>query len=147
MKKIVIFIPLILGSLVGLLLMNSFSFYDTLVKPWLAPPKWLFPIVWPILYLLMWISYYLVRKYTDNKTVRDIYYIQLFLNLMWSILFFIFEQLFLSSIWIIFLDLIVIVMISLFNKINKISSYLQIPYLLWLLFATYLNISICILNL
>lgn len=147
MKKINIFIPLILGTIVGLLLMNSFDFYKTLERPFFAPPNWIFPVVWTILYLLMGISYYIVSNKEDNQLVKQIYNLQLFLNLLWPIIFFIFEQLLLSSIWIVCLDVLIIVMIYLFNKIDKKASYLQIPYLLWTLFATVLNISIFILNL
>ncbi len=147
MKKLSIFIPLILGSLVGLLLMNSFDFYKELIKPPLAPPNWLFPIMWSILYLLMGVSYYLVNKDYSNTIVRQVYYLQLFFNLLWPIIFFIFEQLGLSSLWIIVLDILIIIMIYMFKQINKKASYLQIPYLLWTIFATYLNVSIFILNL
>lgn len=147
MKKLSIFIPLILGSLVWLLLMNSFDFYKELIKPPLAPPNWLFPIMWSILYLLMGVSYYLVNKDYSNTIVRQVYYLQLFFNLLWPIIFFIFEQLGLSSLWIIVLDILIIIMIYMFKQINKKASYLQIPYLLWTIFATYLNVSIFILNL
>ena len=147
MKKINIFIPLILGSIVGLLLMNSFDFYQTLERPFFAPPNWIFPVVWTVLYLLMGISYYIVSNKEKNQLVKQIYNLQLFFNLLWPIIFFIFEQLLLSSIWIVCLDVLIIVMIYLFNKIAKTASYLQIPYLLWTLFATVLNISIFILNL
>lgn len=147
MKKLSIFIPLILGSLVGLLLMNSFDFYKELIKPPLAPPNWLFPIMWSILYLLMGVSYYLVNKDYSNTIVRQVYYLQLFFNLLWPIIFFIFEQLGLSSLWIIVLDILIIIMIYMFKQINKKASCLQIPYLLWTIFATYLNVSIFILNL
>lgn len=147
MKKISIFIPLILGSIVGFLIKDSFSFYQTLTKPFFAPPNWIFPVVWTILYLLMGISYYMVRKKDESNLVRQIYYLQLFFNLLWPIVFFIFEQLLLSSIWIVCLDILIVIMIYLFNKVDKLASYLQIPYLVWTLFATILNISIFILNL
>lgn len=147
MKKIIIFIPIILGTLVGLLLMNSYEFYQGLIKPPLAPPNWLFPIAWSILYLLMGISYYKIIDKTDDVIVRQIYRIQLFFNLVWPVIFFIFELLLLSSIWIVCLDVLVIIMIYMFYKIDSKSGLLQIPYLIWILFATYLNISIFILNL
>lgn len=147
MKKISIFIPLVLGSIVGFLLKDSFSFYKSLNKPFFAPPNWIFPIVWSILYLLMGISYYLVRNKNDDDVYKHIYNWQLFFNLLWPIIFFIFEQLLLSSIWIVCLDVLIIVMILLFNKVDKKAGYLQLPYLLWTIFATILNISIFILNL
>lgn len=147
MKKIIIFIPIILGTIVGILLMNSYVFYQGLIKPPLAPPNWLFPIAWSILYLLMGISYYKIIDKTDDVIVRQIYRIQLFFNLVWPVIFFIFELLLLSSIWIVCLDVLVIIMIYMFYKIDSKAGLLQIPYLIWILFATYLNISIFILNL
>lgn len=147
MKKIIIFIPIILGTLVGLLLMNSYEFYQGLIKPPLAPPNWLFPIAWSILYLLMGISYYKIIDKSDDVIIRQIYRIQLFFNLVWPVIFFLFELLLLSSIWIVCLDVLVIIMIYMFYKIDSKAGLLQIPYLIWILFATYLNISIFILNL
>ena len=147
MKKLNIFIPLILGSAVGFLLIDSYNFYQTLERPFFAPPSWLFPVVWTILYLLMGISYYIVRNQSDNPLIKQIFYLQLFFNLLWPIIFFMFEQLLLSSIWIIGLDILIIVMILIFIQVDKKAGYLQIPYLLWTLFATVLNISIYILNL
>lgn len=147
MKKIIIFIPIILGTIVGLLLMNSYEFYQGLIKPPLAPPNWLFPIAWSILYLLMGISYYKIIDKSDDVIIRQIYRIQLFFNLVWPVIFFLFELLLLSSIWIVCLDILVIIMIYIFYKIDSKAGIFQIPYLIWILFATYLNISIFILNL
>jgi len=115
--------------------------------PPLAPPGFIFPIVWAILYLLMGISYYLYKK--NNKVFSNtdlIYYIQLIVNLLWTIIFFVFELKFFSIIWIILLLILVIYLIVLFFKDNKISAYLNIPYLIWITFATYLTISIYLLN-
>lgn len=147
MKKISIFIPIILGTIVGLFLMNSYDFYQSLVKPPLYPPGWLFPIVWSILYLLMGISYYIVTNKNDELVIKQIYRLQLFFNLIWPIIFFMFRLLLLSSIWIVCLDILVIIMVYLFYNVDKKEGLLQIPYLLWILFASYLNISIFILNL
>lgn len=140
-----ILFPSIIGIIVGLITSNSID-YNSLVKPPLSPPGIIFPIVWTILYLLMGISYYLVIK--DNKNYKDkpLYYIQLFVNALWSIIFFTLEWRFIAIIWIILLDILVILMIKSFYKENKLSAYLQVPYLLWILFATYLTIGIYILN-
>ena len=142
-----IFLPIVLGSLIGILISNYID-YSNLAKPPLAPPKILFPIAWSIIYLLMGISYYLYKK-EDNydKKITITYYLQLFVNLLWSIIFFIFKARLISSLWIILLDLLVIYLIYLFKKNNnKISAYLNIPYLIWILFATYLTIGIYYLN-
>ena len=141
-----IFLPTILGSIIGLIISNYIN-YSTLIKPPLAPPKILFPIAWSIIYILMGISYYILKKNNENtKHESIIYYIQLMINLLWSIIFFIFKAKLLSSIWIIILDITVIYMIYLFFKKTKISAYINIPYLIWILFATYLTIGIYLLN-
>jgi len=141
-----IFLPLILGSLVGFTISDSID-YNTLTKPPLAPPRILFPIAWTIIYLLMGISFYILKKREKFTFVESfIYYSQLIVNLLWSIIFFILKWRLISCIWIIILDVLVIYMISLFYKRVKLSAYLNIPYLLWLLFATYLTIGIYILN-
>jgi len=140
-----LFLPLVLGSIVGLII-NSSMDYTTLAKPPLSPPSILFPIVWSIIYLLLGISYYIYRKdYNDKDTVR-LYYIQLIVNLLWSVIFFTLKLRLLSIIWIVILDILVIRLYKLFKKDKPISAYLNILYIIWILFATYLNIGIYILN-
>lgn len=142
MKKIIkIILPLILGTIVGLLIKNNID-YNELIKPALAPPGFIFPIIWTILYILMGISYTL----TNNKKITKVYYLQLIINFLWTIIFFKLKWYFLAIIWIIILDILVIWMIYLMIKEKKIAGYIQIPYLIWILFATYLTIFIYILN-
>lgn len=141
-----LFFPLIIGGIVGLLIQNNID-YTILVKPPLAPPKIVFPIAWSIIYLLMGVSYFIYKKNgNDDKLDKKIYYIQLFVNALWSIIFFVFKLRFISVLWILLLDILVIFLIYLFFRKNKLSAYLQIPYLLWILFATYLTIGIFLLN-
>ena len=141
-----ILIPVILGSVVGLIV-SRFMDYNTLEKPFLSPPGFLFGIVWTILYILMGISYGILDKNNlINNKIKSIYYLQLAVNLIWPILFFVFKIRFFSIIWIFILVILVIYMITTFYKKNKLSAYLQIPYLLWTIFATYLNIGIYLLN-
>ena len=147
-KVFYLFLPIILGSIVGFIISGSID-YTSLIKPPLAPPSWLFPVAWMIIYLLMGISYYLLKKnYTEKELGIEsiVYYIQLGVNLLWSILFFSLKLRFFSIIWIIFLDILVIMMIYWFFNKNKYSAYLNILYLVWILFATYLTIGIYILN-
>ena len=92
----------------------------------------------------MGISYYLYRKNSDEKNI--LYYVQLIVNLLWSIIFFVFKFRLLAIFWIILLDILVYLLIVRFKRVNKVSAYLNIPYLLWCLFATYLTIGIYILN-
>lgn len=140
-----IFLPIILGSIVGFLI-NGFIDYTELAKPPLAPPKILFLIVWSIIYLLMGIAYYLYRKFYNDEDVKKIYYAQLIINLLWSVIFFIFKLRLLSVAWILMLDMLVIILTKKYFETKKVSAYLMILYIIWLLFATYLNIGICILN-
>ncbi len=140
-----IFLPIILGSVVGFFI-SGYMDYETLIKPFLAPPKILFPIAWSIIYLLMGISYYIFRKNDCDTKISIIYYLQLIVNLLWSIIFFIFKARLFSILWLVLLILLVAYLITLYLDKNKISAYLNIPYLVWLLFAFYLNVSIYFLN-
>lgn len=145
-KLLYILTPLIGGSIVGLIINKSID-YNYLVNPPLSPPSYLFPIVWNILYLLIGISYYIYRKNNndDSLTIR-LYYIQLILNYLWSIIFFTLKLRTLAVIWIIVLAITIIYLIIRFYKEERTSFYLFIPYILWVLFATYLNIGIVVLN-
>lgn len=140
-----LFFPIVLGSLVGFVI-NGYIDYNSLAKPFLAPPSWIFPVMWSIIYLLMGISYYIYRKDDEDTIVSIIYYIQLFVNLLWSIIFFVFKFRLFACIWIVLLDVFVLFMIYLFWNKKRLSAYLNIPYMLWILFATYLTIGIYLLN-
>lgn len=138
----------LVGALSGLLAGNSFSFYQELVKPPLAPPGWLFPVMWVILYALMGISVFLIYTSDAKGKTRAfvIYALQLFVNFMWPIVFFRFEMLGLSVTVILTLLVLLIVMLVLFYQIRPAAAYLNVPYLLWILFASYLNIGILLFN-
>ena len=142
---IFILIPLAAGSLSALLSGNSAA-YLALNKPPLSPPSFLFPIVWTILYILMGISSYIIYESETpekNKALR-LYFIQLFFNFLWSIFFFGFSMYLFEFLWL--LVLIIALMIYQFHKISPVAAYLQIPYLIWCLFAAYLNFMIYQLN-
>ena len=139
-------LPIVGGALVGLII-SGYMNYGDMVKPPLSPPSYIFPIVWTILYILMGISYFIATKDKENdKDLNQIYLLQLFVNLFWPIIFFALKMYFTAFFWIILLIILVIIMIKELLKNNKISGYLQIPYFIWLLFATYLNIGIFLLN-
>lgn len=141
-----ILIPVIIGGIVGLIISKSID-YNELQKPFLSPPSILFPIMWTILYILMGTSYAILKEKSlvDNK-IKTIYYLQLFVNAMWSIFFFTLKWRLFAFIWILILDILVIIMIIEFYKKNKLAGLLQIPYLIWIIFASYLNLSIYLLN-
>lgn len=151
MKKIKIYaksilIPVLIGGIVGLIISSAID-YNSLQKPFLAPPSIVFPIVWTILYILMGISYGLLKsKSLTDKKIDLIYYIQLAVNAAWSIIFFLLKWRLFAFIWILLLDILVILMIIKFYKKDKTAGLLQIPYILWTLFASYLNLVIYILN-
>lgn len=141
-----ILIPVIIGGIVGIIISNSID-YNTLQKPFLAPPSIAFPIVWTILYILMGISYGILdSNYLVDSKTNIIYYLQLFVNALWSIIFFTLKWRLFAFIWILLLCILVIIMIYNFYKKNKIAGLLQIPYLLWIIFASYLNIATYLLN-
>lgn len=141
-----ILVPVLVGGIVGFIISN-FIDYESLNKPFLAPPKFVFPIVWTIIYILMGISYGIIsEKGLNDSKSKFLYYSQLAVNALWSIIFFVFKLRFLAFIWILFLDVLVILMTINFYQKNKLAGLLQIPYILWILFATYLNFGFFILN-
>ncbi len=144
---IAILIPLAVGSISALLSRNM-ALYSSLSKPAFSPPAFLFPLVWTILYILMGISSYLIYS-SDSDQKSDAlktYALQLFFNFCWSIIFFRFSLYLPALIWLVILILLIIKMIRQFYLINPTAAYLQIPYLLWCLFAAYLNFSIYTMN-
>ena len=141
-----ILIPVIVGAIVGSIT-SSFIDYNSLVQPPLAPPSILFPIVWGILYVLMGVSYGILESNSlVDSDINFIYCLQLFVNALWSIFFFVLKWRFFAFLWILLLLILVIIMIIRFYRKNKVAGLLQIPYLLWVAFATYLNFSIYLLN-
>ena len=143
-------VPLLVGILSSLLTMNSMQVFASVNKPPLSPPAMLFPIVWTILYTLMGISSYLVMtsdgdKEDIQKAIR-IYGFQLVVNFLWPTFFFNFQWYLFSFIWLLFLWVLVLIMILRFSTISKVAAWLNIPYLIWLTFAAYLNLGIFLLN-
>lgn len=151
MSKIKIFaksilIPVIVGGAVGAITSNAIN-YNDLIQPFFAPPSIIFPIVWTILYVLMGISYgILENKGLIDSQINSIYYLQLTVNALWTFIFFVFKWRFFAFIWILILDALVIDMVIKFYKKDKIAGLLQIPYLVWISFATILNLAVYILN-
>ena len=141
-----ILIPVIVGIVVGLITSSAMD-YEMLQKPFLSPPGWLFPIVWTILYTLMGISYGILKENNlINEDINRIYYSQLVVNAFWSIFFFNLKWRLFAFLWIILLIILVIEMIREFYRKNKLAGLLQIPYLIWIIFAAYLNLGFYILN-
>lgn len=143
-----ILFPLIVGAVSGFFTSESiYTWYIFLNKPSFNPPNYLFGPVWTTLYFLMGISFYMiVRKSTAKSSLVFIFFIQLSLNFLWSFIFFKFHLLGYALIEIIMLWISILLMIVLFYKENKIAGLLNIPYLLWVTFASILNYSLYSLN-
>ena len=141
-------ISLGVGILAGILTSDSFGIYNGLIKPPLSPPAWLFPVVWTVLYILMGISAYMVYQSNDDfkYVALAIYAIQLVFNFLWSIIYFNLGNPLFAFVWLVMLWVLIVAMIISFAKVNKISALLQIPYLLWVTFAGYLNLTLYLLN-
>ncbi len=137
-----------LFGLVGNLLGNAAMGFDTIIKPSFNPPAILFPIVWFILYTLMGVSSYIIYTSKSDKkdTALKVYIIQLIINALWPLFFFNLKWYLFSFLWIIIMLVFVIIMSIRFYKINKTAAYLQIPYIIWLIFAGVLNFNIFLLN-
>ena len=140
-----------LVGVISALLSGGFgNFYDKFTPPPLLPPSWLFPVVWTVLYAVMGFSAYLIyssdANQFDKTKALKIYWAQLALNFMWSIIFFRFEALWLAFVVIMALWIMIIAMILSFRKISPLAAYINIPYLLWVTFAAYLNLATAIIN-
>lgn len=137
-------VPLLVGGLAALISKSGFAKYAEMPKPALSPPAWLFPVVWTILYILMGISSYLV--YTNNSSLKKsgltIYAIQLFINFLWPVFFFNLNAYLFAFVWLILLWSFAVAMTVIFYRINKTAGLLQIPYIVWLTFAAYLNLAV-----
>ena len=147
---ICIAIPLMIGILAGLLTKNSMEVFLMVENPPLSPPAWLFPVVWTILYILMGISSYLIltsgAEFKEIAEAIRLYIYQLVVNFLWPTFFFNFRWYFFSSLWLVLLWILVFLMIRKFYTISKTAAIINIPYVLWLTFAGYLNIGIWWLN-
>lgn len=141
-------IPLLVGLLAALISWDSFVLYGSLEKPSFSPPAMVFPIVWTVLYLLMGLSSYIISGGKGEETERALflYGVQLFVQFFWPIIFFREQSFLLAFIWICLLFVFVLTMVLQFYRINRFSALLQIPYLIWLVYAGYLNFGVFLLN-
>jgi tryptophan-rich sensory protein len=150
-KKLLIYlaIPLAAGGL-GTLLSGGMDSYQTLKQPPLSPPGWIFPVVWSILYLLMgWASYRVAvsdAPREERKKALTFYGIQLFLNVLWPILFFGFGWYWISFILLVALWIMIYLTMQMFSLIDDTAENLLLPFLLWVTFAGYLNFGVALLN-
>ena len=140
-----------LTGAVSALLSGSFRpFYESVENPPLAPPALLFPVVWTILYALMGFGAYLIYRNEDAGSDRTlalgIYVIQLAVNFSWSIIFFRFRMFAAAALTAIALTILSGAMVWAFRKVSKLAAAINIPYVIWLIFASYLSVGVWILN-
>ena len=143
-------IPLLVGGLASFLTRGGMGVFMQLNQPPLSPPGWVFGVVWTILYILMGVSSYLViqsgaEEEEINKAL-SVYVYQLIVNFLWPTFFFNFGWFFFAFLWLVLLWVLVFIMIRRFYNISKLAGILQIPYLIWLTFAAYLNLGVWLLN-
>ena len=147
---IAILIPLGVGIASSLLTMENMGIYSEVNTPPLSPPSWLFPVAWTVLYILMGISSALVWCTKTDNTAKETglaYYIaSLIFNFGWSIIFFNLRAFFVAFAWLCVLWILILFTVVFYARVNKTAAYLQLPYLVWVTFAGYLNIAIALLN-
>ena len=121
---------------------------QNLVKPYLAPPNWIFAPIWTVLYILIFASlvFYIYTPIKNKELGYILFFIQILLNILWSPFFFGLKSILGALIILILLDVVLVFTIVQFFKVSKIAGIILIPYLIWILFATYLNIAYLILN-
>lgn len=142
-------IALGVGALSALLTKDNMEAYRSINKPPLNPPMAVFPVVWSVLFVLMGIGSAMIYTKKDEADVYAslrIYGFQLIVNFFWSLIFFNMQAYLFAFIWILMLWVLIIIMIISFKRISPAAAYMQIPYLLWVTFAGYLNIMVYILN-
>jgi tryptophan-rich sensory protein len=143
-------LPVGIGAIAGIFTMKAIpTWYETLNKPSFNPPNWIFGPVWTTLYFLMGISLFLIWKLEAGKERNraiGAFIIQLLLNFFWSFLFFYFHQLGLALVEVIILWISILIMILFFYRLRPVAAYLNIPYILWVTFASILNAAYYFLN-
>ena len=146
---ILFFIITFSASFIGGLITISFKdpWYSQLVKSNFNPPDWIFAPVWTALYLMMTLAiWFFWHSKKRNLSTVYLYFIHILFNTTWSIVFFGLHQILLALFVLIGLILMIIILMLRFKRVNIVSYYLMIPYLLWCCFALFLNFNLLILN-
>ena len=149
LSLILFFIITFSASFIGGLVTISYKepWYSQLVKSSYNPPDWIFAPVWTTLYLMMTFAIWLfwLSKKRDMNTIY-IYFIHILFNTTWSVIFFVFHNILLAFINLMILIWLIVILILRYRRVNNISAYLMIPYLLWSCYALFLNLNLLILN-
>ena len=140
----------LVGLLAGWLTRDGTELYsNTILKPPLSPPAIVFPVVWTILYALMGIGaarVYLTPASEARSNSLFLFIVQLAFNFFWSIIFFNFQSFGIAFVWLVLLWGLILWMTLSFRKIDPLAAWLQVPYLIWVFFAGYLNLMVWLLN-
>ena len=143
-------IPLLVGAVAGFISGGGMRVFESVNQPPLSPPAWAFPVVWTILYTLMGISSYWIMtsgaKEDQIYKAMSLYWYQLAVNFLWPTFFFNSRWYLFSFFWLVLLWVLVLAMILRFWRIDRRAAWINIPYLVWLTFAGYLNLGIWWLN-
>ena len=141
-------LALLAGGLASLLGGDTATLYQRLEAPPFAPPGWVFPVVWTVLYILMGVAAGRVARSADMDRERALffYYVQLGINVLWPLIFFRFEWITAAAVWLALLVAAVWVTWRQFRQVDTTAGWLLVPYLAWCLFALYLNIGFAVLN-
>ena len=136
------------ASGIGGFVTSSFKepWYSQIVLPTFNPPSWVFGPVWTLLYIFMSVAVWIAWKKTSNKKILQLYFVHLFFNAIWSIIFFGFHQIFIALIDLGIILIFIILLMKIYYQVSKISFLLMIPYLLWSSYALILNTTIFYLN-
>ena len=136
------------ASGIGGFVTSSFKepWYSEIILPTFNPPSWVFSPVWTALYILMSVAIWIVWRKTSDKKILQLYFVHLFFNAIWSVIFFGFHQIFIALIDLGIILVFIIWLMKIYYQINKISFLLMIPYLLWSSYALILNTTIFYLN-
>lgn len=137
-------IALAVGGAAAIVSKNGFTDFANGAKPFLTPPPIVFSVVWTVLYILMGISAGLVSE--KGGKIPPVYGIQLFVNFLWPIIFFVMKAYLFAFVWLVLLWVLVISEIAEFYRISPKAARLQIPYLVWITFAGYLNFAVWVMN-
>ncbi len=143
-----IIIPLAVGMISAALSRNNMAVFAEINKPPLAPPGWLFPVAWTILYILMGIACARIFLSGDpsSRTILIVYGLQLFFNFFWCIFFFNMGKYWFSATWLLVMWILILVFILMSRKVDMIACACFVPYIVWSTFAMYLNVGVALLN-
>jgi len=136
------------ASGIGGFVTSSFKepWYSEIILPSFNPPSWVFGPVWTVLYIFMSVAIWAVWNKSSDKKVLQIYFVHIFFNAIWSVIFFGFHQIFIALVDLGIILIFIIWLMKIYYQINKISFVLMIPYLLWSSYALVLNVTIFYLN-